>query len=221
MFQFDILTIFPEMFDCYFNESIIKRAQKKKLIKIRIHNIRRWAYDKHHTVDGRPYGGGPGMILKVEPIYYALKSLGVLKIKNKKQKAKTKIVMLDPSGKQFDQQLAQKFSKLKRLVLLCGRYEGFDYRITKFVDERISIGRYVLTGGELPAMVIVDVISRLIPGVIGKKESLLEETFVKKGYIEYPQYTRPENFMGYKVPRVLLSGNHKKIAEWRKKHAKF
>lgn len=219
MLQFDILTIFPKMFDCYFNESIIERAKKKGLIKIKIHNIRDWARDKHHTVDDRPYGGGPGMILKVEPIYRALRAL---KIKNKKSKIRNKklVIILDPAGKQFDQRMAEKFAKLKRIVLLCGRYEGFDHRVTQFVDEKISIGNYVLTGGELPVMVIADAVTRLVPGVVGKKESLLEETFAKKGYVEYPQYTRPENFINFKVPKILLSGDHKKIAEWKQKHAK-
>lgn len=226
MLQFDILTIFPGMFDCYFSESIISRAQKKQLIKIKIHNLRNWTTDKHQTVDDRPYGGGPGMILKVEPIYRALKSIipEHPKFKLKKTKIrnqKSKIVMLDPTGKQFNQRMAEKYSKLKRIVLICGRYEGFDARVAKFVDEKISIGNYILTGGELPAMVIVDACARLVPGVIGKKEALLEETFVKNGYVEYPQYTRPENFRGMKVPKILLSGDPKKIAEWRQKHAKF
>jgi tRNA (guanine37-N1)-methyltransferase len=226
MLQFDLLTIFPKMFDGYFDESIIKRAKKNKLVQIKVHDLRRWTNDKHKTVDDRPYGGGPGMILKTEPIYRALKNiipehpkLG-LKKKSKIQNLKSKIIMLDPAGKQFDQPMAEKFAKLKRIVLLCGRYEGFDHRVTKFADEKISIGNYVLTGGEVPAMVLVDAITRLVPGVVGKKESLLEETFVRKGYIEYPQYTRPEDFMGLKVPKILLSGDHGAIVKWRQKHTK-
>lgn len=220
MLQFDILTIFPKMFFCYFNESIIARAQKKKLVRIKIHNLRDYTRDKHRTVDDKPYGGGPGMILKVEPIYRALQEI------TKKKIEKQAIIMLDPAGKIFNQQQALRLSKLNRIILLCGRYEGFDYRVTKFVDKRISIGSYVLAGGELPAMVIVETVTRLIPGVLGKKEALAEETFAKKGYIEYPQYTRPEIFVINKrkklrVPKVLLSGNHKKIFEWRKRHARF
>lgn len=221
--QFDIITIFPNIFDSYLNESILKRAQKKGLIKIKIHNLRDYTSDKRRTVDDRPYGGGPGMLLKVEPIYKALQSL----------KSKSKIILLDPAGKKFNQKMAKQLSKLDRLILICGRYEGFDERVKKFVDENVSIGDYVLSGGELPAMVITEAVSRLIPGVIGKTESLKEETFSElinlktyklKNYIEYPQYTRPEIFtLGkkkLKVPQVLLSGDHKKIWEWKNKHVK-
>lgn len=211
MLQFDILTIFPTIFNSYFKESIIKRALKKKLIEIEIHNFRNFAKDKHRTVDDRPYGGGPGMILKVEPIFRCLKSI--------KKKKKSKIVLLTPKGKTFNQKIAQRLSKLDQLILICGRYEGFDERVRKLVDEEISIGDYVLGGGELPAMIIVDVITRLVPDVI-EPESLIVETFCKKGYVEYPQYTRPEVFGDWRVPSVLLSGNHKKIEEWRKRHEK-
>ncbi len=209
MLQFDILTIFPAIFDSYFKESIIKRALEKKLIKINIHNFRDFAKDKHKTVDDRPYGGGPGMILKVEPIYRCLANI--------KRKKKSKIVLLTPKGKTFNQKIASTLSKLNQLILICGRYEGFDERVRKLVDQEISIGDYVLTGGELPAMVIVDAVARLVPGII-EAESLAEETFYKKGYIEYPQYTRPEVFKNLRVPKVLLSGDHKKIREWRKRY---
>lgn len=235
--RFDIITIFPRLFDSFLSESLIAKAQKRRLINIRVHNLRDWAKDKHKTVDDRPYGGGPGMILKAQPIYDALKSIisqhpkfGLLK--------KSKIVVLDPAGKQFNQRMAEKFSKLDRLIFLCGRYEGFDARVTKFVDERVSVGPYVLSGGEVPAMVIIEAVSRLIPGFVGKPESLKEETFAKQvtgyglqvtGFMEYPQYTRPEIFKcivrdkkrELKVPKVLLSGNHKKIEEWRKKYTKM
>lgn len=210
MLQFDILTIFPDIFDSYFKESIIKRTLKKELVKINIHNFRDFARDKHRMTDDRPYGGGPGMILKVEPIFRCLKSI--------KRKKKSKIVLLTPKGKTFNQKIAQRFSKLNQLILICGRYEGFDERVKKLVDVEVSIGDYVLTGGELPAMVIVDTVTRLVPHVLGP-ESLAEETFCKKGYIEYPQYTRPEIFKGLTVPKVLLSGDHKKIREWRKRHS--
>lgn len=222
MLQFDILTIFPEMFPGYLDESIIGRAQKKKLVKIRLHNFRDYATDKHKTVDDSPYGGGPGMVLKVEPIYRCLQKV------TRAKKKKRKIVLLTPQGKTFDQPMARRFSKLDQIVLICGRYEGFDERVRGLVDEQVSIGDYVLTGGELPAMVIVDTVARLVPGVVGKKISLAEETFAQKGYIEYPQYTRPEEskykrqgkVTKAKVPPVLLSGDHKKIAEWREKNTR-
>jgi len=211
--QFDILTIFPKIFNSYFNESIIKRAQKNKLIKIQIHDIRHFAADKHKMVDDRPYGGGSGMVLKVEPIYKCLKS-----IKKKKQ---SKIILLTPKGKNFKQPIAKNLAKLNQLILVCGHYEGFDERIRKFVDEEISVGNYILTGGEIPAMIIVDAVTRLLPGALGDKNSAKEETFSKEeNYIEYPHYTRPENFKAMKVPKVLLSGDHAKIAKWRQKHTR-
>ncbi len=227
------LTIFPKMFDCYLGESIIKRAQKKKLVQFNIINVRDFASGKHKNVDDKPYGGGPGMIMKIEPIANALGS--IFKIKNKKLKIKNKvkIILLSAKGKTFNQRMAEKFSKYNHLIFICGRYEGVDERVTKYLaDEEISIGNYVLTGGELPAMVMADATTRLIPGVI-KKESLAEESFsihpknklkIKNLKLkitrEYPQYTRPENFMGWKAPKILLSGDHKKINEWRKKHQK-
>lgn len=211
--QFDILTIFPEIFDSYFSESIIKRAISAKIIKVKIHNFRNFVVDKHRTVDDRPYGGGPGMVLKVEPIYKCLKSIP--------RKRKSKIVLLTPKGKSFSQKTASNLAKLDQIILICGRYEGFDERIRKFADEEISIGNYVLTGGEIPAMVIVDTVARLLPNVLGDPESVKEETFSKnKHYIEYPQYTRPENFKGLRVPKILLSGNHQMIRKWREKKAK-
>ncbi len=211
--QFDILTIFPGIFDSYFSESIIKRAQKKKKIIINIHDFRKFATDKHKTVDDRPYGGGPGMLLKVEPIYKCLKSI--------KSKQKTRTILLTPKGKTFNQKKAQQLTKYDQLILITGHYEGFDERIRKYVDEEISIGNYVLTGGEVPAMVIVDAVTRLIPGVLGDKNSPKDETFSKsEKYIEYPHYTRPENFKSQKVPKVLLSGDHAKIKEWRQNKAK-
>lgn len=243
MIQFDILTLFPEIVYQYSKESILGRALKKQVIKISAHNFREDTKDKHARVDDRPYGGGAGMILQIQPIYDCLKRIKALK--NKKTKNKIKVILMDPAGKKFDQRMAEKFSKLDRLVLVSGRYEGFDARIHKLVDERISVGDYVLAGGELPALTIVEAVSRLIPGVLGNEESLKEETHNKKHPIsnieypkkskiqklkiensnlkishEYPQYTRPENFMGQKVPKVLLGGDHKKIEEWRKKNIK-
>jgi tRNA (guanine37-N1)-methyltransferase len=221
--QFDIITIFPHIFDSYLDESILRRAQKKKLIKIKIHDLRDYTQDKRKTVDDRPYGGGPGMLLKAEPIYKALQSL---KSKSKIFNLKSKIILLDPAGKKFDQRMAKRLSKLNRLILICGRYEGFDERVKKFTDESVSIGDYVLSGGELPAMVIIEAISRQLPGVIGHEHALDEETFSQdKNYIEYPQYTRPEvfktkNSKKLSVPKILLSGDHKKIGEWRKGNKK-
>ncbi len=170
--KFDILTIFPGIINSYASESILKRGHESGKIKVVAHDFRQFATDKHHKVDDSPYGGGPGMVLKVEPIYKCLKS-----IKTLRGKGKTKIIILDPAGKKFDQKMAQKFSKLDRLILICGRYEGFDERIYTFADEKVSVGDYILSGGELPALVILEAVARLIPGVLGNSESLKEETF--------------------------------------------
>jgi tRNA (guanine37-N1)-methyltransferase len=208
----NFLTIFPGMFDSYLNESILKRAQAKKLVSFNILDIRDFAEDKHKTTDDKPYGGGAGMVMKVEPIYKALKKI--------KKDKKTRVILLSAKGKTFNQKEAKRLSKYNNLVLICGRYEGVDERVAKnLADEEISIGEYVLTGGELPAMIIADAVTRLIPGVI-KEESLLEESHTDLDSTEYPQYTRPEEFMKWKVPQVLLSGDHKKINEWRKKMMK-
>ena len=241
--QFDILTIFPDLIYHYVNDSILGIAQKKDLIKITAHNWREFATGKHQPVDDTQYGGGAGMVLKVEPIYYCLEAIGALsgrlssravaegslKVGSKRDfstalrsgrndKKKTKIIILDPAGKKFDQKMAQKFSKLDRLVLISGRYQGFDERIYKFVDEKVSVGDYVLSGGELPALTIVEATARLVPGVLGNAESLDNESHTNQK--EYPLYTKPEEFNKLKVPEVLLSGNHKLIGEWRKKKAK-
>ncbi len=190
----------------------MKRAQKKRLIKIKVHDLRKFAKDKHKTVDDRPYGGGPGMILKVDVIFRAVKN--VLK-KNKK----TRIILFSAKGKKFDQKKAKKLKKYEQIILICGRYEGVDERVAKHIaDEELSIGDYVLTGGEIPAMVVIDAVSRLLPGVI-KQDSLKEESFSGDG-LEYPQYTRPEEFNDWKVPKVLHSGHHKKIEECKKGKSK-
>lgn len=217
--KFNIITIFPNIFDSYFNESIIKRAQDNKLIEIKKHNLRDWTFDKHKTVDDTPYGGGAGMVMKIEPLYKALQAL-----KLKVESRKSKVILLSAKGKRWNQQLAQKYSKLDEIALICGRYEGVDERITKFIDEEISIGDYVLTGGEIGAMTIVDSITRLLPGALGNSESATEESHSTPGILEYPQYTRPEIFetddKKYPVPKVLLSGNHAEIKKWRKKNSK-
>ncbi len=229
MLTFNIITVFPEIFDFYFNYSILKKAQKRGVIEIKIHNLRDFATDKHKTVDDKAFGGGRGMILKIEPIYRVVQSLKS-KIKNQKSKItkpKTKIILFTPRGKKFNQKMATQFSKLEELILICGRYEGVDERVAKYIaDEKISIGDYVLMGGELPALIVVETVARLVPGVIGKSELLKERITEKKGFQEYPQYTRPEVFsprpgVKWKVPEVLLSGNHRGIAEWRKKHSKI
>ncbi|MFC1612717.1 tRNA (guanosine(37)-N1)-methyltransferase TrmD [Patescibacteria group bacterium] len=212
-----ILTIFPDIFASYVNESILKRAQEKRIIKIKPINFRDYTADKHKTVDDKPYGGGTGMVMKVDPIYKALKNL-------KRLNGKSRIILLTPQGKKFSHKIAQRLSKYENVVFVCGRYEGIDARVEKFVDEKISIGDYVVTGGELPAMVMIDSITRLLPGVLGNKNSIKEESHSSVGMIEYPQYTRPEVFEAdgkkIKVPKVLLSGDHKKIAEWRGKNMK-
>lgn len=218
---FDIITIFPKIFDSFLKESFIKKAQEKGLIKIRVHNLRKWAKDRHKTVDDRPYGGGLGMVLKIEPIYRAVQSL-----KSKTQNPKPKTILFTPRGKKFNQRIAYQLSKLHQIIMICGRYEGVDERVAKYIaDLELSIGEYDLMGGELPAMVVIETIARLIPGVLGKPEFLKERITKEKGFIEYPQYTRPEIFepkkgIKWKLPKVLLSGHHKKIEEWRKKHRK-
>ena len=221
--NFDIITIFPKIFDSYLKESLIKKAQEKKFIQVRIHNLRDWTKDKHRTVDDRPFGGGYGMVMKVEPIFRAVKD-----IENKKiDSGKKKIILFSPRGKRFNQKMAFKFSKLEQVIMICGRYEGVDERVAKYIaDINLSIGDYVLMGGELPAMVVIEVVSRLIPGIIKKPELLKERITKDKGFLEYPQYTRPEIFepepgVRWRVPKVLLSGDHKKIKEWRERHSKI
>jgi tRNA (guanine37-N1)-methyltransferase len=227
--RFDIITIFPDFFESFLNEALIARAQKNKLITIRSHNLRDWTDDNHKTVDGKPYGGGVGMVLMVEPIMKAVKD-----IKRKSKAKKIKTVVFSPKGKKFNQAMARKFSKLNQIIMICGRYEGIDERVAKYIaDEEISIGDYVLFGGEVPAMVVTEAVTRLLPGAVGKQQSIEDESFKKvegivkdqiKKFLEYPHYTRPEviriNGTARKVPAVLLSGNHKKIEKWRKRHAK-
>jgi len=217
--KFDIITIFPEIFSSYFNESIIKKAQEKKIIKINVHNLRDFTNDKRHTVDDTIYGGGAGMLMKIEPLYKAIK-----KIAKKKKTSGQKIILLSAKGKKWNQELAKKYSKLKNITLICGRYEGVDDRIKNFIDEEISIGDYILTGGEIGAMTIVDSITRLIPKVLGNNESLIDESHNIKNILEYPQYAKPAEFKvglkKYSVPKILLSGNHKLIENWKEKNKK-
>lgn len=216
--KFEIITIFPEFFDSYLKESLIKKAQDRKLIEINVHNLRDWTTDKHQTVDDRPFGGGFGMVLRIEPIFKAVKQI------KKRQKVKT--ILFTPRGKQFNQKIAYQLSKEDKIIMICGRYEGVDERAKKIADMELSIGPYDLMGGEVPAMVVIESVSRLIPGVIGKKELLSERITKNKGFIEYPQYTRPEIFepkkgIKWRVPNVLISGDHKKIEQWREKYGKI
>ena len=212
--RIDILTLFPEQFSGVFKHSIIKRAQDKFLAEIKIHNLRDWATDKYKSVDDKPYGGGAGMILRVDIIDQAITSI-------KGNSGNTvKTVLLDAGGTRFDQKKAVDLSKEEHLILIAGHYEGVDHRVHEHIaDEIISIGNYVLSGGEIPVMVIVDAVVRLLPGVLGNPESLAEESFQESG-AEYPQYTRPEVYKGWKVPEVLVLGNHKKIKEWRQRKRK-
>ncbi len=214
--QFDIITIFPHIFKSYFSESIIARAQKEKLIQIKVHNLRDYSQDKHKRVDDTPYGGGAGMVMKVSPLYRAVEVI-------KKEKPKAKVILFSAKGQKYTQVDARRLAKGNDLIFICGRYEGVDERVVKHLaDEELSVGNYVLTGGEIPAMVVLDSVARLIPGVLGNPKSLEEESFNvnTKTTLEYPQYTKPKEFRGWKVPEILLSGNHEKIEQWRKEKSK-
>jgi len=215
----DILTLFPKMFDAVLGESIIKRGLAKGLVKIRVHNLRDWTFDSHKSADDKPFGGGPGMVMKVEPVYLALKELKAIRSGVRGQGTGYRTVLLTPQGKKLNQKLVKELARQKRLVLICGHYEGFDERIRSFTDDEISIGDYVLTCGEIPAFVLIDSIVRLVPGVLGHADSTKSESF-ENNLLEYPQYTRPADFLGMKVPEVLLGGDHKRIEGWREKEAK-
>ncbi len=216
--QFDIVTVFPQMLDSYFDESILKRGVKTKKIKIRTHDLRDFTHDKHRTTDDTPYGGGAGMLMKIEPIFECLQK--ILK-KSKFDRKKILILLMSAKGKNFDAKKAKNWAKkFSQIIIVCGRYEGVDERVAKYlVDREISIGNFVLSGGELAAGVIIDAVSRFIPGVLGNPDSLREESH-NSANLEYPQYTRPPIFKGWKVPRILLSGDHQKITQWRKNYNK-
>ncbi len=210
----DIVTLFPSMFSGVAGESILKRAQEAGQVKVNLINLRDFSKDKHKKVDAPPYGGGPGMVIMAEPVFDAVEHL------RKNGREESFLVLLTPGGVRFDQTLAQELSKQKGLILLCGHYEGFDERVSQGLSPlEVSIGDYVLTGGEIPAMVLLDSVTRLVPGVLGSKESLLQESF-STGTLEYPQFTRPQEVRGLKVPEVLVSGDHEKIAEWREEQSK-
>jgi tRNA (guanine37-N1)-methyltransferase len=208
--KIDVLTLFPAMFAGPLDESIIKRARQAGLLDLQLHQLRDWTHDRHKTVDDRPFGGGPGMLLKPEPIFEAVESL---------KRENTRVVLMSPAGRKFDQGIARRLAQEQHLLIVTGHYEGFDERIrTALADEELSIGDYVLTNGALPAMVVIDTVARLLPGVLGDDASANEESF-SNGLLEYPQWTRPAEFRGMKVPEVLVSGNHAEIAKWRAEQA--
>jgi tRNA (guanine37-N1)-methyltransferase len=210
--KIDVLTLFPAMFAGPLDESIIMRARKKGLLDLKIHQLRDWTHDRHKTVDDKPFGGGPGMLMKAEPLFEAVENL---------KRAGTKVILLSPSGRKFDQFIARDLAKEKDLLLVTGHYEGFDERVREaLADDELSIGDYVLTNGALPAMVVIDAVVRLLPGVLGDDESSHDESF-SHGLLEYPQWTRPAEFRGMKVPDILVSGNHAEIEKWRREQAKL
>lgn len=213
--RFDIISLFPEGLEAYLDTSILKRAQAEGKITLALHQLRDFALDKHKTVDDTPYGGGAGMVLKIEPLVACLESVLA---ESEIPRDKTRVIVTSAKGSVLTQQMAQELcTRYERIVLICGRYEGIDERfIENFCDEEVSIGNYVLTGGELAALVVVDSVSRLVPGVLGNAESALTESHTTEGVLEHPQYTKPENFRGYTVPSVLLSGHHKNITDWRR-----
>lgn len=213
--KIDVLTLFPGMFENVLGESILKRAQAKGLVKIKVYNLRDWTSDSHRTADDKPFGGGPGMVMKLEPVYKALEEM---KKGSSSQDPGSRVILLTPQGRKLTQKVVKELVKEKSLILICGHYEGVDERIRGLADDEISIGDYILTCGEIPAMVLIDSIVRLVPGVLGDDESIKLESF-EDNMLEYPQYTRPADFKGMKVPEVLLNGDHKEIEKWRKTEA--
>ena len=208
MIRFDIITLFPRMFDSPLQESLLKKAQERGLIEIVVHDLRTWTEDRHRTADDTAYGGGVGMVMKVGPIVRAIESI-------RKNSETSRAVLLTPQGKPFSQDAASEFCSYKQLVFVCGRYEGVDERVLSFVDDEVSIGDFILSGGEIAAMVVIDAVSRLVPGVVGDEASVREDTF-SNGLLKYPQYTRPPSFRDLDVPEVLMSGDHEKIRRWRR-----
>ncbi len=208
--KIDVLTLFPEMFSGPLDVSMVARARKSGLLELQIRNLRDWTHDRHKTVDDRPFGGGPGMVLKPEPIFEAVEALAG---------EKTRVLMMAPTGRPFTQAIARELAQQEHLLFLCGSYEGFDERIRTLVQDELSIGDYVLTNGGLPAMVVIDAVTRLIPGVLGDDESAADESF-SQGLLEYPHYTRPSEFRGMKVPDILMSGHHAEIEKWRREQAR-
>lgn len=228
MMRFDVITIFPEIIESYFSAGVLKRARQQKKMTIHAHDLRAYTHDRHRTVDDRPYGGGAGMVMKAAPIIEALKKIARAKPgkagRSVRARKKQRIILLSARGKALSQVAARRLVRYRQIVFICGRYEGIDERVNGWVDESLSLGPFVLTGGELPALTIVDAVARLLPGVLGNESSMGEESHSRPGYLEYPQYTRPEVLKTgnrrLAVPKVLLSGNHEKIKEWREKHGK-
>jgi tRNA (guanine37-N1)-methyltransferase len=227
--RIDILTLFPEICRAPLTESMMKRAQEKGVLELHIHNLRDWALDKHHVVDDAPFGGGQGMVMKAEPIFKAVEQIKretsnterrISNAEQKRDSTTSKVILMSPAGRRLDQQFVRQLSAESHLIIVCGHYEGVDYRVVEhLIDEEISIGDYVLTNGAIAAVVLVDATVRLIPGVLGDEQSALDDSF-RDRLLEAPQYTRPEEFRGWKVPGVLLSGNHAEIAKWRKEESK-
>ena len=218
---FDVLTIFPEFFRGPFEHGVVARAREAGRLEIRVHDLRNWTHDRHRTVDDRPFGGGEGMLLKPEPVFSAVESIWPVR------SADRKVVLLSAQGRLFDQEMARRFASLQGILLVCGRYEGVDERVAEHLaDEEVSIGDYVLSGGELAAAVVVDAVARLLPGVLGNENSALNESFSpvdnsgEASFLDWPQYTRPAEFRGWKVPDVLVSGHHEQIAGWRRQAAR-
>lgn len=207
--KFDVITLFPGMFESPLGDSILKRAIEKDLMKVSLHQLRDYTHDKHHVVDDTPYGGGSGMVMKPDPVVEAIEAV---------KGESGRVILLSPAGKTFDQQKAKRLSEESHIVLVCGRYEGIDDRVMDYVDETLSIGDFVMTGGEIAAMAVIDSVARLLPGVLGCEESATEESF-SWDLLEYPHYTRPKSFRGVEVPEVLTSGNHEAIRLWRRKEA--
>jgi len=227
--RIDIVTLFPEICRAPLNESMMKRAQEKGIVELRIYNLRDWTTDKHHVVDDAPFGGGQGMVMKPQPIFAAVEDLGrqtpntqrpTLNVQGSQiENRKSKVILMSPAGRRFDQQLARELSQEPHLIIVCGHYEGVDHRVIEhLIDLEISIGDYVLTNGAITAVVLVDAVVRLLPGVLGHEQSATDDSFATQ-LLEAPQYTRPAEFRGWKVPEVLLSGNHAEIAKWRKERA--
>lgn len=222
--KIDILTLFPNMVKGPLKESILKRAQEKRLVRINVLDIRSFTHNRHRTADDAPYGGGAGMVLKPEPIFEAVEFVkskvhpSIWQRQMDGPKSKVRVILMSPQGKRFDQGMAKRMVKEKHLIFICGHYEGIDERVKRIVTDEISIGDYVLTGGELASLVVIDALVRLIPGVLGKEESIIRDSFYD-GLLDYPHYTRPEEYRKMRVPSVLLSGNHERIARWRRKEA--
>lgn len=216
--QFEVFTLLPEVFPPYLESSILQRARQRGLIDVRVHNIRDYTHDRHHTTDDTPYGGGGGMVMKPEPVFEAVESvLGISS--GQAQPLPIPVILLTPQGRVFTQRVAEEFSRHERIALLCGRYEGVDERIREhLVTDEVSVGDYVLTGGELPALLIIDAVSRLLPGVLGDPTGAEDDSH-SMGLLEYPHYTKPAEFRGWKVPEILLSGDHGKIETWRREQA--